>query len=330
MGKDKADDPNKTVVTEEFVKSVGNKIRRRELGAQLKKQKKKEKRKRQDERKKVAEALGADAPPKLIPKTLDNQREHDETTVVNKIKDASGKEVGQENVDEEVGWDIENDELADYFKKSYEPKVLITSADNPHSKTIAFIKELTRIIPNSAPFWRKNTSVKKMVKQAVENKYTDVIVINEDNRVPNGLLLSHLPDGPTAHFKLSNVKISKEIRRDYREITAHRPEVILNNFTTRLGHTVARMMACLFHYDPEFRGKRAVTFHNQRDFIFFRHHRYEFKSAEKCRLRELGPRFTLKLRSLQKGTFDSALGEYDWIIQGKRHDMETSRRKFFL
>ena len=70
--------------------------------------------------------------------------------------------------------------------------------------------------------------------------------------------------------------------------------------------------------------------HNQRDFIFFRHHRYEFKSAEKCRLRELGPRFTLKLRSLQKGTFDSALGEYDWIIQGKRHDMETSRRKFFL
>ena len=102
-----------------------------------------------------------------------------------------------------------------------------------------------------------------VVSQAVENKYTDVIVINEDNRVPNGLLLSHLPDGPTAHFKLSNVKISKEIRRDYREITAHRPEVILNNFTTRLGHTVARMMACLFHYDPEFRGKRAVTFHNQ-------------------------------------------------------------------
>ena len=44
----------------------------------------------------------------------------------------------------------------------------------------------------------------------------------------------------------------------------------------------------------------------------------------------MGPRFTLKLRSLQKGTFDSKLGEYDWIIQGKRHAMETSRRRFFL
>jgi len=329
--KKKDDGDKKNNVTEEFVKSVGNKIRRRELAAQLKKQKKKDKRKRQDERKKVAEALGPDAaPPKLIPKTLDNQREHDETTVVNKIKDAAGKEVGEEQIDEEVAWDIDNDELKDYFSKSYEPKVLITSADNPHSKTIAFIKELTRIIPNSAPFWRKNSSVKKMVKQAIKNDYTDVIVINEDNRVPNGLLLSHLPEGPTAHFKLSNVKIAREIRKDFRAITEHRPEVILNNFTTRLGHTVARMLACLFHYDPEFRGKRAVTFHNQRDFIFFRHHRYEFKSEEKCRLRELGPRFTLKLRSLQKGTFDSIHGEYEWIISGKRHDMETSRRKFFL
>ncbi len=90
------------------------------------------------------------------------------------------------------------------------------------------------------------------------------------------------------------------------------------------------MLAALFHYDPQFKGKRAVTFHNQRDYIFFRHHMYDFKSSEKVRLREMGPRFTLKLRSLQKGTFDSKLGEYEWIIQGRRHDMETSRRRFFL
>merc|ERR550534_3258689 len=125
--KKKSEDEKKTVVTEEFLKSVGNKIRRRELGAQLKRQKKKEKRKRQDERKKVAEALGPEAAPaKLVPKTLDNQREHDETTVVNKIKDAAGKEIGQEEIDEEVSWDIDNDELREYFSKSYEPKVLIT------------------------------------------------------------------------------------------------------------------------------------------------------------------------------------------------------------
>ena len=30
-------------------------------------------------------------------------------------------------------------------------------------------------------------------------------------------------------------------------------------------------------------------------------------------LKELGPRFTLKLRSLQKGTFNSKHGHYEWI-----------------
>lgn len=93
----------------------------------------------------------------------------------------------------------------------------------------------------------------------------------------DGLLVTHLPDGPTGLFKLSNVKITPELKRNHKEITEHRPEVILNNFTTRLGHTIGRMLGALFHYEPEFKGRRAVTFHNQRDYIFFRHHRYESK-----------------------------------------------------
>ena len=39
--KNESSDDKKQVVTEEFLKTVGNKIRRRELGAQLKRQKKK-------------------------------------------------------------------------------------------------------------------------------------------------------------------------------------------------------------------------------------------------------------------------------------------------
>lgn len=39
------------------------------------------------------------------------------------------------------------------------------------------------------------------------------------------------------------------------------------------GHTTARMLASLLPQSPEFRGRRVVTFHNQRDFIFVRHHR---------------------------------------------------------
>ena len=303
------------------ISEIKNKIRRNEEWVKLKKQKKKEKKARQEERKKEREELGDEAPPKLVPKTIDSMREYDETTV--------GGEEGT-NVDEEVEEDITNDEFATYFSKSYVPKVLITCSDNPHSRTIAFIKELSRIIPNSEPKWRNKSSIKKMVKDAVKLEFTDIIIINEDNRHPNGMVVTHLPEGPTAHFKLTNVKVTKDLRKDWKKITEHRPEVILNNFTTRLGHGIARMLASLFHYEPQFRGQRVATFHNQRDYIFFRHHKYEFKSTEKVRLREMGPRFTLKLRSYQKGTFDSKFGDYEWIITNKRHDMETSRRKFFL
>jgi len=306
------------------ISQIKSKIRRNEEWLKLKREKKKEKRARQDERKKEAEAAeerGEEAPEKLVPKTIDSMREYDETTV-------GGKQGNEE--DEEVEHDVANDEFSSYFAKTYEPKVLITCSDNPHSKTIAFMKELTRIIPNSEPKWRKNASVKKIVQQSTLKGFTDILVVNEDNRSPNGLIVSHLPDGPTAHFKLSNVKVTTDLKKDHRAISAHRPEVILNNFSTRLGHGVARMLASLFHYEPQFVGKRVVTFHNQRDYIFFRHHKYDFKSTEKCRLRDLGPRFTLKLRSLQKGTFDSKFGDFEWIISNHRHEMETSRRKFFL
>jgi hypothetical protein len=88
---------------------------------------------------------------------------------------------------------------------------------------------------------------------------------------------------------------------------------MLNNFNTRLGLQIGRSFAALFPHDPQYEGRHVITFHNQRDFVFFRHHRYIFRDAKKVGLLELGPKFTLKLRSLQKGTFNSKFGEYEWI-----------------
>lgn len=122
----------------------------------------------------------------------------------------------------------------------------------------------------------------------------------------------------------------------------HEPELILNHFNTRLGHTVGRQLAALFPHVPKFQGRQVCTFHNQRDFIFFRRHRYAcpiisscsldsfryiFRGEERVDLQELGPRFTLKLQSVQKGTFDTKFGEYVWLF---KQEMATSRRRFFL
>lgn len=177
-------------------------------------------------------------------------------------------------------------------------------------------------------FLTKGCSIKKVVKQAIAKSYTDLIVVHEDQKKPNGIIFCHLPEGPTAYFKINSLRFSKDIPR-CGEPSSHNPEIVLNNFNTRLGHSIARMFACLFPHDPKFTGRRVVTFHNQRDYIFFRHHRYEFKKeGQKAALLELGPRFTLRLKWLQKGTFDTKWGEFEWVL--KRHEMETSRRRFFL
>lgn len=202
----------------------------------------------QKKRKKEAEELGDKAPAKQVPRTIENTREADITTV--------------DHEDEEVQFDITNDEYASYFANTYEPKILITSSDNPHTvwerilyiispkwyhvwlifhfqKTIHFIRELTKIIPNSECRWRHRSSVKKMIRSAKERSFTDVIVVNEDRRNPgnidhsfphwhsrlpvnrlislvflfsDGILVSHLPNGPTAYFKVSNVKLTKDLK----------------------------------------------------------------------------------------------------------------------
>lgn len=294
-----------------------NLIKNKEKRAKLFKKQQQQKKKQQKRDRRQRKEEGG---PRSTGHTIESLREKDHTAITN-IEDSDNEELRKE---------LEIDEFSEYYAKSYTPKVLITYADNPVTKTRKFGIELARIIPNSLAKIRNRSSIKKIVKSAIKEEFTDVLIINENNRQPNGLLVIHLPNGPTAHFKLSNVKITKEIKRSHEEFSKFRPEVILTNFSTRLGLSVGRMLGALFHHDPEFKGRRAVTFHNQRDYIFFRHHRYQFtKEGQHAKLRELGPRFTLKLRSMQEGTFDSKTGDFDWMITNKRHAME-GRRRFFL
>lgn len=210
----------------QYVNDIKNKIHRREMVQKLQRKAKKEKKKFKAEQRK----LGV---PKEVPKTIESMREPDQTTV---------DEANQDEM-EEVDLDLNTDELSKYFEHSYEPKVLITYADNANKRAQSFGRELCKIIPNSHSFFRKRAPIKKVVESCKEKgEYTDIIVINEDMNKPNGMLLIHLPDGPTAHFRISNVKMSRKlhIKVDRKEFTKHRPEVILNNFTTRLGYTVSR------------------------------------------------------------------------------------------
>lgn len=294
-------------------KQIKNKIKRKEVYSKLKKKANDGKKERKRLRAMEIEKLGEDVV-KKAPKTLDNTREKDETIV---------------SVDDnEICKDEMQDEFKDYYLNKKTPKICITTSRKATPRMFQFIEDLLRCFPNSFFYERRGFEVKDIIEQAIEKDFTDLIIINEDRKEPNGLLLTHLPDGPTAHFKLSNLRLSSEIPGKG-AMSNHKPELVLNRFNTRLGRRVGRMLGALVEQAPDFRGRRVLTFHNQRDYIFFRQHRYVFEGEEnvQARLQELGPQFTLKLRSLQAGTFDSSRGEYEWT---HHPDQDTSRTRFFL
>lgn len=80
--------------------------------------------------------------PKQVPRTIENTRESDVTTLAR----GGGED---EEEDEELLTDIRLNEFSSYFQRKYTPKVLITYSDNPLTRTRIFGRELSRVIPNS-------------------------------------------------------------------------------------------------------------------------------------------------------------------------------------
>jgi ribosome production factor 1 len=256
----------------------------------------------------------------------------------------------------EIQTEEQFDEFSSYFKGETTPKLLITTGwdgivqkqTRPSKNMLSFIRDLLAAIPNSFYVPRRGYYIKQMVEYCKNREFTDIWVIGQRNGKPYRLTHVHLPDGPTATYRLSTSKNSKQIKKHARS-SEYAPELILNNFSTRLGLRVARMIQCIFPLKPEFVGRRVVTFHNQRDFIFFRHHRYEFVKKQdeenvgggkkkgnkvtnetdeyEVNIQEIGPRFTMRLESLQLGIFDTQFGEYEWKHS---QDMEDARTRFFL
>jgi len=238
-----------------------------------------------------------------------------------------------------------------------EAQILLTTSDHPSAGMFDFIGDLLRMLPNATYYKRQGLELKKMCKWGTKNEFTHCMVINENRKEVNGLVLIYLPYGPTAHFRISNLVLSKvraapttlphpneslqrgalaavvrslsrtngrsrpsllslqwcivapysrwaevtQAIRNHGKPTRHRPELILNNFTTRIGHRVGRLFASLYPFNPEFRGRRVVTFHNQRDFIFVRQHRYIFETREDGKVRARWAR-ALALSTLENNT----------------------------
>ena len=86
-----------------------------------------------------------------------------------------------------------------------DPRLLITTSRSPSSKLSQFAKELRLCFPNATRINRGNYVMKELVDACRTNAITDLIVVHEHRGVPDALMLSHLPHGPTVLFTLTGV-----------------------------------------------------------------------------------------------------------------------------
>jgi ribosome production factor 1 len=233
-----------------------------------------------------------------------------------------------------------------------DPKVLVTTGLrctlHEEAQLLCSLFPNSTYVPRSSHRYGHKYSLREISKFAANRDYTAVVLLHEDQKKPSGMSVVHLPAGPTLTFSITpgSWMPGKKLP-GHGNATNHWPELLLNGFSTPLGVLTARVFTSLFPVRPEFEGRQVVCFHNQRDFIFVRRHRYVFRDSEKSvadedgkpmagvegvrvGLQELGPRFTMKLRRVDKGVGWAGSEGEDAVQWAWKAKMEKDRKRFNL
>lgn len=228
-------------------------------------------------------------------------------------------------------WDDNTENLTTHEDDEYrwagveDPKIVITTSHDPSIKLKQFAKELRLIFPNSQRMNRGNYDLKHLIDACRANDVTDFIVVHETRGKPDSLVICHLPHGPTARFTILNTVLRHDIP-DVGTMPQEYPHLIIHNFKSKLGQRVVNILKYLFPV-PKEESKRAVTLINHEDLILFRHYQ-SYKEEKRIKVKELGPRFELKLYEIKRGTLDEdAVADVEWCL---RPYTNTAKKQRFL
>uniref|UniRef100_A0A2K6PCB4 Brix domain-containing protein n=1 Tax=Rhinopithecus roxellana TaxID=61622 RepID=A0A2K6PCB4_RHIRO len=177
-----------------------------------------------------------------------------------------------------------------------DPKVIITTSRDPSSRLKMFAKVLV---------------MGALVRACKANGVTDLLVVHEHRGTPVGLIVSHLPFGPTAYFTLCNVVMRHDIP-DLGTMSEAKPHLITHGFSSRLGKQVSICHSLSL----------TTTYHSGG------HHVYKKIDHRNVELTEVGPRFELKLYMIRLGTLEQeATADVEWRWHPYTN---TARKRVFL
>ncbi|KAF8505031.1 Brix-domain-containing protein [Hysterangium stoloniferum] len=255
-----------------------------------------------------------------------------------KLKDAlaTGKELPTElrkeakDLGKDLAFDEAQNEPTTHIDNEYsragimDPKLVITTSRDPSSKLLQFAKEMRLVFPNSHRINRGTYVVKELAEACRANDVTDLIILHEHRGVPDALIVSHFPHGPTLYFTLNNVTLRHDVAT-YSESTVSEqyPHLIFEGFSSRLGKRVMDALRYLFPV-PKEDAKRVMTFANQNDFISFRHHVFVKNSHKDVQLAEVGPRFEMKPYEIRQGTIEQTEADREWVLA---HYTRTAKKR---
>jgi U3 small nucleolar ribonucleoprotein protein IMP4 len=211
-----------------------------------------------------------------------------------------------------------------------EPKVLITTSRSCSNRLHQFMQEMRIIIPNSYKLNRGNLVIKDLVQIAKEKEFTDIILLHENRGQPDGLILTHLPYGPTIYFGLYNVVLRHDIR-EIGTVSEAYPHLVFDGFNSKLGNRVTEILKNIFPI-PKLDSNKVMSFACKDDVISFRHHSFNkknksiinnltnIKADNECRpddveLVEHGPRFDMMPYQITLGTVDIQDAQKEWVIR---------------
>eukprot|EP00126_Sphaerothecum_destruens_P001932 Sdes_comp15368_c0_seq1m4244 len=209
----------------------------------------------------------------------------------------------------------------------HDPKIMLTTSRDPSSRLLQFSKELRLVFPNSQRMNRGNYVIKDLVDACRKNDVTDLIIVHEHRGQPDGLIVCHMPYGPTAFFTLSNVVTRHDVKDLMNaKVSEAYPHLLFHNFNSQLGHRLQNILKYLFPV-PKSESVRVMSFVNDSDFISFRHHTFTKEGHKTVALEEVGPRFEMKLYQLRLGTLEQTDADTEWAA---RPYMNTNKKRDFL
>ncbi|CAG9320217.1 unnamed protein product [Blepharisma stoltei] len=246
-------------------------------------------------------------------KSIPTELRHEEAKLRNEIE--------LEDINTAIPRNHMDDEYAD--AGAIEPKILMTTSRRPSSRLMQFLKELKIVIPNTTRTNRGNYVIKDLVEIAQKYNFTDLIILHEHRGKPDGMIISHMPSGPTAYFALANVVLRHDLKTQLDTMSEEYPHLIFHNFQSNIGDRVSDVLKYLFPV-PKLDSKRVISFVNQEDYIIFRNHVYNKEDYKTVALEEIGPRFIMKLYQISLGTVDLPQAQVEWV---SRPYMNTAKKR---